>query len=157
MAKVPVMSDMTGQQLVKAQIESNALLSDVLMELKKLNGVVETPAFVIKGRVSKTRDENGKVTAATLALDTSGADIYKAHEEGWPLVLWVDDTIDGGKYSIPYYHAIYNENTANPAFNNWTYSFVSLTANNPVEHVSTYVISHYPTANLTTPSVVIDK
>ena len=156
MAEVPVMSDMTGQQLVKAQIESNALLSDVLMELKKLNGVVETPVFVIKGRVSKTRDENGKVTAATLSLDTSGTDLHKAHEEGWPLVLWVDDTIDGCKYSIPYYHAIYNENTANPALSNWTYSFVSLTENNPVGHVSPYVISYFPSANITAPSVVID-
>ena len=145
MANLPVITERTGQQLVKALNDTKDNLADILRELKKQNGIVETPVFAIEAKVaSKEKDEDGSVKKITVTLDTAIADIMAAHEKGWPLALWLDDKVDGGKYSVPFYKAKYTENETTPNASMWQFTFVSLSENNPFGRISTYTITYFP-------------
>ena len=155
MANLPVITERTGQQLVKALNDSKDTLADILRELKKQNGIVETPVYAIEAKVdSKEKNEDGSVKKITVTLDTAIADIMSAHEKGWPLALWLDDKVDGGKYSVPFYKATYEENDTNPNANMWQFKFISISKCNPMGRNAMFVITKVDA--LPNPSVNVD-
>ncbi|MBR3842555.1 MAG: hypothetical protein IKM38_04700 [Christensenellaceae bacterium] len=139
MADTPVLTDQTGQQILKALNENNALLGEVRQELKALGTIVTNPVFPIAATVTKkTTDENGLISIAKddIVVHAPGAEILAAYAEQRTLVLWMEDTDSKKRYRIPF------ERAGVLADIMWSFTFVSNDNNNPLGEPAEFVISH---------------
>ncbi len=139
MATTPVLTDQTGQQILKALNENNALLGEVRQELKALGTIVTNPVFPIAATVTKkTTDANGLISISKndVVVHASGAEILAAYAEQRTLVLWLEDTDSKKRYRIPFKQAGVLADVM------WSFSFISNDNNNPMGEPTEFSISH---------------
>ena len=165
-ANVPVMTDQTGQQIVKSLREGNALLESVLGAINtQIKGVAdelnamrtaEHPFIVYAGM---ERVEKSGVVDYRPILATRGADIYEAYTEGRPLYLSVCDNSlrkeDDSVVSTNEAPKVYQlgltsvDETFLSLLNKIAFNFVSADGNNPYGESRSFNIMYSVSTHMT--------
>lgn len=135
MATTPVLTDQTGQQILKALNENNALLGDIRTSLRQLDTAEN---LVISGLATKKTEED----SYTFYPEFDGEKLLKAYELGIDMLLSLYDHFKKEKYRIPFSHkGVMNHPTTGELLMH-TFNFVSNDSNNPLGKPSTYVVNY---------------
>lgn len=127
MANTPVLTDQTGQQILKALNETNAQLGGIGQGLKQLG---EANMFVASAvAVKASADEDYKFYPAT-----DGEKLLEAYELGTDMLLSIYDQFAKKTYRIPFSEAVLMGGVM------WQFKFTSNDNNNPIGAPSTYAV-----------------
>lgn len=156
---VALLSDQTGQQIVKGLRESNAILENVAKELQAMR--TEDKPFIIYAGMDRV--EKAGVVDYRPVLATLGVDIYKAYTEGRPLYLSVcdnslkkvADAVVGTQEAPKVYQLSLTsvDETFLSTFNKLTFMFVSADGNNPYGESRSFNVTYSLTTHMTDATV----